>query len=158
MTLGAFLLLLGTGLHAQEKTMSAVTTAGGEAQGNGGSQSFTIGQVFYRTDTSAQGAVAQGVQQPYEIFTLGGIETAAIQLELLAYPNPTRDLLRLSIGNYNNENLTYYLYDMQGKLLENKEVVNSTTTIDMNALPASNYLLNVRDDQKIITSFKIIKN
>lgn len=149
-----FLLLGLGGLYAQE----TVPSAGGDATGSGGSASYTIGQVVYATYTGTNGSVAQGVQQPYEISVTVGVEVAGIKLELAAYPNPTNNALTLNIGNYNNEKLTYQLYDIQGKLLDSKQVVNSNTTISMKDLPVSTYLLNVLDNNSLIKTFRVVKN
>ena len=147
-------LICSVGLHAQE----TVPATGGDATGSGGSSSYTIGQVVYTTDTGSNGSVAQGVQQPYEITTSVGIEVTEINLELVAYPNPTNNALTLYIGNYNNEKLTYQLYDMQAKLLDSKQVVNSSTNIGMKNLPKSTYLLSVFESNALIKTFRIIKN
>jgi hypothetical protein len=149
-----FLLLGLGGLHAQESP----TVSGGEAIGTGGTSSYSVGQIVYTTHTGSNGSVAQGVQQPYEISTTIGIEVTEINLELVAYPNPTNNALTLNIGNYNNEKLTYQLYDMQGKLLISKQVFNNSTKIDMQNLPVSTYLLNVLDNNSLIKTFKVIKN
>ncbi len=67
----------------------AVPASGGDAVGSGGSSSYTVGQVLYTTNSGANGSVAQGIQQPYEISTLVGLEVTEINLKLSAYPNPT---------------------------------------------------------------------
>ena len=149
-----FALLATIELHAQESP----TASGGEATGIGGAASYSVGQVVYITNTGTNGSVAQGVQQPYEISTTVGIEVTIINLEFVAYPNPTNNALKLNIGNYNNEKLTYQLYDMQGKLLDSKQVVNSSTTINMQGLPVSTYFLNVLDNNSLIKTFKVIKS
>ena len=154
-TATAMLVFLGVGgLQAQE----AVTATGGDATGTGGSSSYSVGQVVYTTNTGTNASVAQGVQQPYEISASVGIDVIEINLELVAYPNPTNNALTLNIGNYSNEKLTYQLYDMQGKLLDSKQVVSSSTTMGMQDLPVSTYLLNVLDDNSLIKTFRIIKN
>ena len=147
-------LIFSVGLSAQE----TVPATGGDATGIGGSSSYTVGQLVYTTNTGTNGSVAQGVQQPYEISTSVGIEVTGINLELVVYPNPTTNVLNLNIGNYNNEKLTYQLYDMQGKLLANKQVINRRTSIDLQDLPVSAYLLNVLDNNSLIKTFNIIKN
>ena len=147
-------LICTVGLHAQE----TVLATGGDATGAGGSSNYTVGQVVYTTNTGTNGSVAQGVQQPYEISTSVGIEVTAINLELVAYPNPTNNALTLNIGNYNNEKLTYQLYDMQGKLLDSKQVISSRTIIGVQDLPVSTYLLNVLDNKSLIKTFRIVKN
>jgi hypothetical protein len=147
-------LIFSVGLYAQQ----TVPATGGDATGAGGSSSYTVGQVVYTTNTGSTGSVAQGVQQPYEIYTSVGILVTEINLELVAYPNPTNNELTLNIGNYNNEKLSYQLYDMQGKLLDSKQVVNISTTIVMQDLPVSTYLLNILDNKSLIKTFNIIKN
>jgi hypothetical protein len=148
----AFLLLGLGGLYAQESP----TTAGGEATGTGGTASYSVGQVVYTTATGTNGSVAQGVQQPYEISTTVGIKETAITLELSVYPNPTTDYLTLKVED--NTELNYQLYDLQGKVIENKKVTANSTTIKMEALPKAIYFLNITKNNRIVKTFKIIKN
>ena len=142
------------GLHAQE----TVPASGGDATGAGGTSSYTIGQLVYTTNTGGSGSVSQGVQQLYEITTITEIEVSEINLEFTAYPNPTENFLTLQIGDYGNEQLSYQLYDMRGKLLDNKQVLIKNTSISMQALPSSTYFLYVLDNNSLIKTFKIIKN
>ena len=72
--------------------------------------------MVYTINPGTGGTVAQGVQQPYDIFALTGIELTDIELNLLAYPNPTTDFLHLQIEDYSSENWTYLLNDKQGVL------------------------------------------
>ena len=155
LTFFLFLLFSATIVYSQQ----SLTTAGGEATGIG-TASYSIGQVAYSNNTGSNGSVSQGVQQAYTIVDVvdlvGGL--AAINLELVAYPNPTNSALTLNIGNYNNQNLTYRLCDMQGKLLDSQKVNNRSTEIGMQDLPASTYLLNIVDQESLIKTFRIIKN
>lgn len=150
-------LLLGlglTGLQAQE----SINATGGDASGSGGSASYSVGQVIYTTNTGSNGSVAQGVQNTYEIFTLG-INEAALSISLTVFPNPTTDNLTLQIGNYNNEKLLFQLFDMLGKQLSNGQVTAQQTQINMNGLPSAIYFIHVvNQENKNIQSFKIIKN
>ena len=151
------LLLLGIGfssIHAQENT----TSAGGVATGTG-SVSYSIGQIFYKANFSADGSSSEGVQQAYEISTAIGVEEFdAISLDLNIYPNPTTDYLTLDIKDFSLEEIDYLLYDMNGKILEDKKVLNKTTIIDMMNLPPTIYFLKVTDGETVIKTFKIIKN
>ena len=151
----AFLLFLGlASLQAQETT----TTSGGNSTGVGGTVSYTIGQVIYTTNIGSNGSVAQGVQQPYEISIVSGIEEGeGINLNCSAYPNPTTDFLTLKVENYKGENLSYQLYDINGRLLENKKNEGNETRIVMNNLLPSIYFLKVIDNNKEVKTFKIIK-
>tara|TARA_B100000780_G_scaffold264553_1_gene219297 strand:- start:765 stop:1244 length:480 start_codon:yes stop_codon:yes gene_type:complete len=152
--LSILLLCFGGALNAQ----SANTASGGEATGTGGSVSYSIGQIAYTSNTSDNGTVSQGVQQPYEIYTVG-IQETALEITLSVFPNPTVNDLTLQIGNYNNEELSYQLYDMQGRLLNTGKVTETLTPIETAQLPSSTYFINVVDQKsKKIQTFKVIKN
>lgn len=153
------ILILTTGLlwagfaQAQE----SVNASGGNATGSGGSVSYSIGQMVYTTNTASGGSVAQGVQHAYEILTLGNAETA-LNISLTAFPNPTTENLTLQINDYNNEKLSYQLFDMQGKQLSNEQVTAMQTQINMKSLPNATYFINVvNQENKTVQSFKIVK-
>ena len=148
----AFLLLGLGGLHAQESP----TATGGEATGVGGTVSYSLGQVVYTTNTGSNGSVEQGVQQPYEISATVGINESSISLEMSVYPNPTTNYLTLKVEI--TKNLSYQLFDMQGKVIVSKKIIDNTTTVVMENLPTATYLLKVTDSNKTVKTFKIIKN
>lgn len=132
-----------------------------EATGTGGTVSYSIGQIVYTTNTGINGSVAQGVQQPYEISTTIGINETTINLEMSVYPNPTANYLTLKTDD--NANLSYQLYDMQGKIIESKTVTAGSTTIKMEGLPKASYFLKVSnsehpDSYREVKTFKVIKN
>jgi hypothetical protein len=150
-----FLNLGLTDLYAQE----TVAVSGGVAKGSDGSASYSIGQALYNTHTGSNGSVAHGVQQPYEISIILGINgTEGISLTLLAYPNPTKDVLTLKVENYNSENLYYKVIDLNGKLLEFSKLNDYETQIAMSKYPPALYLLKVYDSQKEIRVFKVVKH
>jgi len=152
--LSVLLLSIGISVQAQQGT----TATGGDASGSGGTVAYSVGQVVYTTNTDASGTVSQGVQQGYEIFTLGIKETES-NISLLVYPNPTADNLTLQIQDYNNEKLSYRLFDMQGKLVNNGQVTAKQTQINTASLPSATYFINVvNQENKQVQSFKIIKN
>jgi hypothetical protein len=98
------------------------------------------------------------VQHAYEIFTVGIMETA-LNISLTAFPNPTTNILNLQISDYNNEKLSYQLYDMGGKLLSNGKITAQQTQINTSSLPPATYFINVvNQENKKVQSFKIIKN
>ncbi len=102
--------------------------------------------------------MAQGVQHAYEIFTVG-IKETELSISLTAFPNPTMDNLTLQINDYNNEKLSYQLFDMQGKQLSSGQVTAQQTQIKMNRLPSATYFINlVNQENKKVQSFKIVKN
>ena len=141
-------------MQAQESANSS----GGSATGSGGTVAYSVGQVVYTTNTGSTGSLAQGVQHAYEIITVG-IKETALNILLTAFPNPTKENLTLQISNYNNEKLSYQLFDMQGKQLSNGQIRAQQTQINMNSLPTATYFINVvNQENKKVQSFKITKN
>ena len=151
------IILLGfglTGLQAQE----ALPASGGNASGSGGSVCYSTGQIVYTTYTGINGSVAEGVQQPYEISVVTATEkTKGINLMVSAYPNPTINYLILEINEFDDSNLSYQMYDMKGKLLQNGKVADSKTNISMNNLIPATYFIKVIQNNKEVKTFKIIK-
>ncbi|MBU0490030.1 MAG: T9SS type A sorting domain-containing protein [Bacteroidetes bacterium] len=156
-TLSALLLLvLGlTGLHAQE----TIPATGGNASGSGGTVSYSVGQVVYTTYNGASGSIAQGVQQPFEISVITGIEEAAsVSLTISVYPNPASEQLTLRVNSFDISGLSYQLYDINGKLLENTTIEGTETNIIMSNLVPATYFLKVIQGDKDVKTFKVIKN
>jgi hypothetical protein len=152
------MLLAGLLLSGFAQAQESVNGSGGVATGSGGTVAYSVGQVVYTTNASASGTVSQGVQQAYEIFTLG-IKETELNISLSVFPNPTADNLTLQISDYNNENFSYQLYDMQGKLLNNGQVTAQQTLINTLSLPPATYFINVvNQENKKDQSYKIIKN
>ena len=149
-------LLLGLGLTAQAQ--QATTATGGDASGSGGTVAYSLGQIVYTTNTGTNGSVAQGVQQPYEISIVLGIEDNSINLELVAYPNPTTNFLTLNVDKAELSTLNFQLYDILGKLIESRKIISSTETIGMANLPSATYFLKVSNNNNEVKTFKIIKN
>ncbi len=155
------LLLLGlglTGLQAQE----SMNSAGGVSSGSEGSVSYSVGQITYQTLTGTNGSVTEGVQQPYEISVITAIEEAkSINLSVSAYPNPVTDHLILRIDDFDISGLYYQLFDVNGKLLQNKKITDSRTDIVMGDLFPSIYFVRVIKNSGIshqeVKTFKIIK-
>ena len=143
-----------TGVKAQQ----AFTAAGGATSGSGGTATYSVGQIVYTTNTGAGGSVAQGVQQPYEISIVLGVEDLQISLNMKVYPNPTSDFLILNVGNFDLSTLHFELYEINGKLLESKKITSITETISLENLPSSTYFLKVTSKNEEVKIFKIIKN
>lgn len=136
-----------------------INGGGGDANGAGGTVSYSAGQAFYTDASGSSGSISAGVQQPYEISVVTAIEdTEDIRLAIEAFPNPTNSLLLLRISGNRTEPMSYQLYDLFGKLLQNERIVDTATPIDMNSLAKATYLLRVISGHKEFKTFKIIKN
>jgi len=152
------LLVLGLGGLQAQQTIAA---SGGGALGSGGTVCYTVGQVAYNTKTGSNGSVIEGVQQAYEISVVAGIEVPEINLNISAYPNPTTDYLQLKVDAstmFSNQSLKYRLYDINGKLLQSRELTGNETQIDLNGFISSTYFVKVLENNQLIKNFKIVKN
>lgn len=135
-----------------------LSTSGGTAAGSGGTISYTVGQMAYRIQTGTQATLTEGVQQPYEISEVSGIEEAAnIRLKFTSYPNPVDNYLTVAVQNYPYNHLYYILYDSTGKLLIRRKATGTTTQINTKNLSPDVYFMDVIDQNQIIKKFKIIK-
>ena len=152
------LLLFGLGVVTAE-AQNSISSTGGNGTGEGGTISYSAGQVVYCKYTGTNGSASQGVQQPFEISVITGLDDARlISLEFTVYPNPVSDNLKLKIENYEIGNLRYQLFDINGNILQNNKVEGNETNIStQNLLPATYILKIVKGNQEIKT-FKIIKN
>lgn len=152
--ISGLLLLTSLALKAQE----TITASGGNASGADGAVSYTVGQMVYTTYSATSGCVAQGVQQPYEISVVTEIEEAkGINLMVSAYPNPTNDNLTLSIDKYDISDLSYQLYNIQGKLLHSEKIISNQTSIVMSTFAPATYFLKVTNGGEEVKTLEIIK-
>ncbi|MCF6223682.1 MAG: T9SS type A sorting domain-containing protein [Flavobacteriaceae bacterium] len=135
-----------------------IPASGGNISSGEGSVSFTVAQLVYTTNSGDNYTVSQGVQQVYEISTLEVDQFAGINLEYSIYPNPMVDNLTLKIINYNQEDLSYQLYDMHGRMIKEGKLEDINTSISMQKLSSSIYFLRVNSGSKALKIFKIIKN
>jgi len=156
------LLLLFFGFKSIQ-AQKTVPASGGEASGNKGSASYSIGQMIYTSNVGTNFSRTEGVQQSYEITLTTSIkEDQRINLMVSAYPNPTSDYLTLKVDNSEVSKLSYNLFNVQGKLLKNNKITESNTNIDMRNLIPSTYFLkiiqSIPSSSQEIKTFKIIKN
>lgn len=139
------------------QAQESVNASGNDAAGSGGSVSYSVGQVAYTSNTANSGTISQGVQQAYEIIPLGDNETS-LGFSLTYFPNPTTNFLILNIDDYKNEKLKYYIFDEQGKIINSDDIQNWQTTIDMSRINMGVYFIEIKQDEKKLKSFKVIKN
>lgn len=151
----SLLILLGSfSISAQQST----NTGGGEANGSGGSSSFTVGQTDYSTSNGTSGSVSEGVQQAYVISDTNiSVKQVTLAIKLIAYPNPTSDILTLEIDK-KMDNVSYQVLDINGKVISEGKVTELKTEIVAKSMSSGTYFLYVKQKNETIKTFKIIKN
>ena len=151
-------LLILSGLCITVHAQSTIPATGGNATGTEGSVSYTVGQITYQTISGTNGIVAQGVQQPYEISVVTSIRnTEEINLKCFVYPNPTGGITKLIFESSNFENLRIRLFELNGRLLQDKKVESKETEISLENLSSSVYFLKVYKRNSEVRVFKIVK-
>ena len=140
---------------------SAIVPVGGDAQGNGGSVSYTVGQMAVESTANSNGSisVAEGVQQPYEIMTVGVDDYPQIALNAVVYPNPTENIAQLQLNGFEipADGLRATFYDGNGKQLQSVTVTNDLTAFQIGQYATGTYYLEVRDGKRVLKTFKIVR-
>ncbi len=143
-----------TSLQAQ----NIFTSSGGDVTGSGGSVSYSVGQAFYHTHSAGAGSVAEGVQQPFEIFIITSADDLiSDKIHLRAFPNPVITQLTLSVAQGHYTDVSYRLMDMHGQLIRSERIPDGDTAINMDFLRPGTYFLLVFDQDRMAGAFKIIK-
>jgi opacity protein-like surface antigen len=139
------------------QAQQSVNAAGGNATGSGGTVSFSIGQIDYTCNEGVGGTVSLGVQQLDELSKFLHVNIPKPNLEIIVYPNPATEFVNLKIENYDSNSLSYALFDIQGRQLDSKKIIQDDTQIQLNNLASAIYLLSVSDGDQLLKTFKIIK-
>lgn len=148
----SFLLISGISGFGQSNTVSA----GGDAEGSNGSVSYSIGQIFYISAEGENGNINQGVQQPYDAEIITGIEHE--QIRAIIYPNPTLGQIQLQFDTDSYSNCKAELIDGAGKLVGVQTNLSSNNIFSLEMAPNGIYTLTVYRNEKLIKSFRIVKN
>ena len=152
-----FLLSLAGATFAQ----SAIVSLGGDTQSNSGSVSYTVGQIAVESAANSNGSVtiAEGVQQPYEIMTVGVDEYPQIALNAVVYPNPTENLAQLRLNGFEipADGLRAILYDGNGKQLQSLMVTDDLTAFQIGQYATGTYYLELRDGKRVLKTFKVVR-
>lgn len=140
---------------------SAIVSVGGDAQSATGSVSYTVGQIAVKSVANSSGSisVAEGVQQPYEIQTVGVDDYPQIVLDAVVYPNPTENLAQLKLNGFEipTSGLQAHLFDGAGRLLQLLTVTDELTAFQIGQYATGTYYLELRDGKRTLKTFKIVR-
>jgi hypothetical protein len=148
-TLELFLLLSTISVSAQE----VVATQGDSYSNVSTNIAFTIGEVVINTGTDGTNDLTQGFHQSNWIFL--GLEDFAPDYEAIIFPNPTEDILNIRTSVF--ENVTYAVYDVQGRLILQDILSAEQTPIRVSQLAPGSYSLTLHKQTKHLKTFKLIK-
>jgi len=140
--------------------METIISSGTDATGSSGTVSYSVGQVFY-TYIGSQSVynIAQGIQHQETIEKLALVENIVAKAEAFIFPNPTADFVNVNIKGIDLTagQKSYQLYDLQGRLIKQNTINDIQSQISLNHLSPSIYILRIYVDNKVLNTFKIIK-
>lgn len=140
--------------QAQEAVLSTSNNAGG----SNGSVSYSVGQTAYLSQSGANGFIIEGVQQPYEIQFMPGVEEMKDNaIECLVFPNPTTREVTLKIEPWSRKKFRYRLSGIRGELILENPVETSQQVIPMETLSSGTYFLTLLEKETTLKTYKIIK-
>jgi hypothetical protein len=154
-TIVLFSLFTAVNVTAQE----VVSTQGDSYVTSIGSIDFTLGEVIINTETDGSHDLTQGFHQTNWNFL--GVEDFAPDYEASIFPNPTSDILNIKSSSF--ENVTYTIYDAQGKLVLQSTLAAEVTPVQVSHIAPGSYSLQLTfEEGKEIASkskiFKLIKS
>ena len=149
-TIVLFSLFTCISVSAQE-----VVSTQGESYSNASATiDFTIGEVVINTVTDGTNELTQGFHQTNWNFV--GLEDYAPDYQATIFPNPTQDVLNIKTSTF--ENVTYTLYDAQGKLVIQNILTAEQTPIQVSQLAPGAYSLElIFEEGSKRKTFKLVK-
>ncbi len=130
-----------------------VSTQGESYSNTSGSIDFTVGEVIINTGTDGNYDITQGFHQTNWNFS--GIEDNAPSFKVGIFPNPTEDVLIIRTSTF--DNVTYTLYDANGKIVLQDKLLSSQTPIQVSHLASGSYSLTLNNENQNLKKFKLIK-
>lgn len=136
----------------QERSVAA----GGDISGSSGSFSFTVGLPDYSNYSGASGSVSEGVQQPFELFSLG-IEEWNTTIDFSVYPNPVSSYLTIDFP-MKLEDVSYEIIDGTGRIVKDGKLLEMSNVISLQELAMANYHFVVKQHSTVLRTYQIIKH
>lgn len=143
------LLFSASFLNAQE----TISTQGDSYTNPTGSIDFTIGEVVINTGTDGSHDITQGFHQTDWNFL--GVEDHVPTYEAAIFPNPSSDVLNIKTSTF--ENVTYTLFNAQGKLVLQDKLSAELTPIQVCGLASGAYTVLLTNETQNLKTFKLIK-
>ena len=153
----SFLFLNYNQLQGQSIARQVIGITGGSSNTSFGTINWTAGQtaVAHVKSSDQNYSLTQGFQQPNLSIVPDFVGT---DFHINVFPNPTQDLLQVTLWDYSQKNLRMSLSNVTGQILIPNLLINPwENEIDLTQFPAGTYFLKVFDKDQRTKSFKIIK-
>ncbi len=144
-------------VHGQTASLQLLGSSGDTYKNSNYQIDWSVGELLTETYAGPENLLTQGFHQGnYTITAIS--EMGNLQLKITAFPNPATDFVILSIESQNLEGLGYLLTDVNGKILQDSQILTKQQQIDLEGIATGAYFLNVRSGKKALKTFKIIKS
>lgn len=155
-----FILCFFVYVNSQSVELSLVSSAGGFFQTDNESLTFTVGEIVTETFSSSDLILTQGFLQVYDEET-DYFQKESIDLEIMIYPNPVSTFFNLKINNCNtisNANpLLLNIFDINGKNVLSKKVIQMPSQIDISSLYSGTYFVKLQQSSSNINQSTVIQ-
>jgi len=149
------LLLLGIlGFILQTSAQENILSSGNESVSSTGKVSYSVGLIHYKEATGTGGSSSVGSQIPFEVIEALSIDDFNT-ITLKVFPNPTDNILNVHLDLL--DNISYQIVDLSGRSVISGKLNTLKSKIELSALEASIYILNISKNNSIIQSYKISK-
>jgi len=153
------ILTISASIQMLSQTLSPelVASSGAYKDTLGINLSWSLGEAVIATFKRDENMLTQGFHQwRYVVTTM--VNEPSVDYEIKVYPNPVTDLLHISIEK--GQKLTdkhFYLIDLKGKRLKEGKFVKNIENLDLSSLPVATYILYIRENNKTLKTFRIVK-
>jgi hypothetical protein len=153
--------LTSTSFYAQSIAPQSLNSGGTKMTQANGSLSFTVGELVVLSQTDSEGnSLGSGFTSGATISTATIKEPDTELLNVNVFPNPTTDLVTISIQDIKLSQLIIEVSDINGKIVSSGIYAGISNNIGINTSiwEKGNYFLYLKDTQnQIIGIYKIIK-
>ena len=149
------LLISGQLLLAQSAPRTVVGNAGDYYENlQFGNLHFTVGEIAVSNLQNGL-VLAEGFHQGYYELLVSTADPLPPDWEISVYPNPTVDAVY--VRTERSQVARGYLYDQQGRLLQEQPLAAGQATFQLDHLPSGTYWLSLRDVMGAQRSYQVQK-
>jgi hypothetical protein len=158
-----FIITFAPQLFGQSIERYVISTCGGSySNGSSLAMDYTTGEFAITTISNVSNILTQGFHQPFFNNYASVPEVQDNNLQVILFPNPAIDHLSIAISHASKQNCRVIIYDMLGQLVKDEYSVagidgNFNMDIDLKTISTGNYFVRIIQNNKIITTQKIIK-
>ena len=80
------------------------------------------------------------------------------EMSIKLYPNPVKDILQISFGNYSSKFKTIEVISLSGQVIKSNKTSRQSFSMDMTGINKGLYFIRIYGDNSIKKTFKIIRD